>query len=118
MLDMYVQFTMHHTQFLLRQSIICLLPLNSVFGVQDFPVREVLKDGENVLKVNLLSPVLYASERRKAHSAYRVPPECPPDVQKGECHVNFIRKVNMFNHVIFLHPPLTSMIERVSSASF
>lgn len=23
---------------------------------------------------------------------YRVPPECPPDVQKGECHVNFLRK--------------------------
>nr|XP_046269073.1 beta-mannosidase isoform X2 [Scatophagus argus] len=57
-----------------------------------FPVRNVLKDGENVLKVSLSSPVLYASERRKAHPAYRVPPECPPDVQKGECHVNFIRK--------------------------
>uniref|UniRef100_A0A3B5BMD1 Beta-mannosidase n=1 Tax=Stegastes partitus TaxID=144197 RepID=A0A3B5BMD1_9TELE len=45
-----------------------------------------------VCSVNLLSPVVYASERRKAHSSYRVPPECPPDVQKGECHVNFIRK--------------------------
>ncbi|KAM9356449.1 beta-mannosidase isoform 2-T2 [Pholidichthys leucotaenia] len=32
------------------------------------------------------------SERRNAHSSYTVPPECPPDVQKGECHVNFIRK--------------------------
>uniref|UniRef100_A0A7N8WK97 Beta-mannosidase n=1 Tax=Mastacembelus armatus TaxID=205130 RepID=A0A7N8WK97_9TELE len=50
------------------------------------------RDGDNVLNVSLLSPVLYASEQRKAHSAYRVPPECPPDVQKGECHVNFIRK--------------------------
>uniref|UniRef100_A0A3Q1J3Y4 Beta-mannosidase n=1 Tax=Anabas testudineus TaxID=64144 RepID=A0A3Q1J3Y4_ANATE len=52
----------------------------------------MLKDGDNVLKVSFLSPVLYAAEQRKAHSAYRVPPECPPDVQKGECHVNFIRK--------------------------
>lgn len=54
----------------------------------------LLKDGDNVLKVSFLSPVVYASEQRKAHSAYRVPPECPPDVQKGECHVNFIRKVS------------------------
>ncbi|XP_068574186.1 beta-mannosidase [Cebidichthys violaceus] len=65
---------------------------DNMFRRYDFPVRDLLKDGDNVLKVSLLSPVLYASERRKAHSAYRVPPECPPDVQKGECHVNFIRK--------------------------
>lgn len=62
--------------------------------MQDFPVRDLLKDGENVLKVGFVSPVLYAFQRYKAHSAYRVPPECPPDVQKGECHVNFIRKVS------------------------
>ncbi|XP_038584899.1 beta-mannosidase [Micropterus salmoides] len=65
---------------------------DNMFQRYDFPVRDLLKDGDNVLKVSLLSPVLYALERRKAHSAYRVPPECPPDVQKGECHVNFIRK--------------------------
>ncbi|XP_029315758.1 beta-mannosidase [Cottoperca gobio] len=65
---------------------------DNMFRRYDFPVRDLLQDGDNVLKVNLMSPVLYASERRKAHSAYRVPPECPPDVQKGECHVNFIRK--------------------------
>ncbi|KAF3845161.1 hypothetical protein F7725_008324 [Dissostichus mawsoni] len=57
-----------------------------------FSVRDVLKDGDNVLKVSFLSPVLYASDQRRAHSAYRVPPDCPPDVQHGECHVNFIRK--------------------------
>uniref|UniRef100_A0A8C2ZS38 Beta-mannosidase n=3 Tax=Cyclopterus lumpus TaxID=8103 RepID=A0A8C2ZS38_CYCLU len=65
---------------------------DNMFRRYDFTVSGLLKDGDNVLKVSLLSPVLYASERRKAHSAYRVPPECPPDVQKGECHVNFIRK--------------------------
>ncbi|KAM9842549.1 beta-mannosidase [Aulostomus maculatus] len=64
----------------------------NMFLRYEFPVRDFLKDGDNVLKVVLLSPVLYASERRNAHSTYRVPPECPPDVQKGECHVNFIRK--------------------------
>ncbi|XP_068195746.1 beta-mannosidase isoform X2 [Antennarius striatus] len=65
---------------------------DNMFRRYDFPVRDLLRDGENFLNVSLLSPVLYASERREAHSAYRVPPECPPDVQKGECHVNFIRK--------------------------
>ncbi|XP_053192231.1 beta-mannosidase [Scomber japonicus] len=65
---------------------------DNMFRRYDFPVRDLLKDGDNVLKVSFTSPVHYASERRKAHSAYRVPPECPPDVQKGECHVNFIRK--------------------------
>lgn len=57
-------------------------------------MTELLKDSENVLKVSFLSPVLYASMRRKAHAGAPVPPECPPDVQKGECHVNFIRKVS------------------------
>lgn len=61
--------------------------------LQDFSVKDHLKDGDNVLKVSFLSPVLYAAERRR-HSSYRVPPECPPDVQKGVCHVNFIRKVS------------------------
>uniref|UniRef100_A0A3Q3KHT1 Beta-mannosidase n=1 Tax=Mastacembelus armatus TaxID=205130 RepID=A0A3Q3KHT1_9TELE len=65
---------------------------DNMFRRYDFSVRDLLRDGDNVLNVSLLSPVLYASEQRKAHSAYRVPPECPPDVQKGECHVNFIRK--------------------------
>lgn len=65
---------------------------DNMFQRYDFPVSEWLKSGVNSLEVYLTSPVLYASERSKAHSAYRVPPECPPDVQKGECHVNFIRK--------------------------
>ncbi|XP_056152102.1 beta-mannosidase [Lampris incognitus] len=64
----------------------------NMFCRYDFAVGDLLKDGENVLKVSLISPVLYASERSKAHSAYSVPPDCPPNVQKGECHVNFIRK--------------------------
>lgn len=69
--------------------------------MQDFSVGDSLKDGENELEVRFMSPVLYASQRYKAHSAYRVPPECPPDVQKGECHVNFIRKVSMSYQAIF-----------------
>ncbi|XP_047201012.1 beta-mannosidase [Girardinichthys multiradiatus] len=65
---------------------------DNMFRRYDFSVRDLLNDGENVLEVSFFSPVLYASKRWKAHSSYTVPPECPPDVQKGECHVNFIRK--------------------------
>lgn len=64
---------------------------DNMFRRYDFSVRDLLKDDENVLEVSFSSPVRYASEQRKAHP-YRVPPECPPEVQHGECHVNFIRK--------------------------
>ncbi|CAB1330433.1 unnamed protein product [Coregonus sp. 'balchen'] len=63
-----------------------------MFRRYDFSVGQLLREGKNVVKVSLLSPVVYASERSQAHSSYRVPPDCPPPVQKGECHVNFIRK--------------------------
>ena len=62
-------------------------------------MSEVLLEGENVLEVRLLSPVLYAAGRSQA-SAYRVPPDCPPEVQQGECHVNFIRKVSGFGELL------------------
>ncbi|XP_077587107.1 beta-mannosidase isoform X2 [Stigmatopora nigra] len=65
---------------------------DNMFRQYVFPIQDLLKDEKNVLRVDFLSPILYAAQRRKAHSAYAVPPECPPDVQKGQCHVNFIRK--------------------------
>ncbi|KAM9432401.1 beta-mannosidase isoform 1-T1 [Salvelinus alpinus] len=65
---------------------------DNMFRRYDFSVGQLLREGENVVKVSLLSPVVYASERSQAHSSYNVPPDCPPPVQKGECHVNFIRK--------------------------
>ena len=52
----------------------------------------LLTEGDNVLAVSLASPVRYAAQRSEAHS-YRVPPDCPPEVQQGQCHVNYIRKV-------------------------
>uniref|UniRef100_A0A8C5NAY2 Beta-mannosidase n=1 Tax=Gouania willdenowi TaxID=441366 RepID=A0A8C5NAY2_GOUWI len=64
---------------------------DNMFCEYDFSVRDQLKVGDNELRVDFRSPVYYAAERRKAHP-YRVPPDCPPDVQRGECHVNFIRK--------------------------
>lgn len=64
---------------------------DNMFQTYDFSVKGILKDNDNVLEVSLVSPVHYAAERRR-QSTYRLPPECPPDVQKGQCHVNFIRK--------------------------
>ena len=49
----------------------------------------------NIIEVRFQSPVIYADQRNKLHTAYWVPPSCPPPVQDGECHVNFIRKVRV-----------------------
>ncbi|XP_052427782.1 beta-mannosidase [Carassius gibelio] len=65
---------------------------DNMFRRYDFEVTGMLKDEGNVLQVWIMSAVTYASQRSNAHTEYRVPPDCPPPVQKGECHVNFIRK--------------------------
>uniref|UniRef100_A0A672N1W2 beta-mannosidase n=1 Tax=Sinocyclocheilus grahami TaxID=75366 RepID=A0A672N1W2_SINGR len=65
---------------------------DNMFRRHDFEVTDLLKDEDNILQVWIMSAVTYASQRSHAHTEYRVPPDCPPPVQKGECHVNFIRK--------------------------
>lgn len=65
---------------------------DNMFRRYDFEVTGLLKDQENILQVWIMSAVTYASQKSHAHTEYRVPPDCPPPVQKGECHVNFIRK--------------------------
>ncbi|XP_051941278.1 beta-mannosidase isoform X1 [Hippocampus zosterae] len=65
---------------------------DNMFRSYVFPIRELLKAEENTLLVRFLSSIVYAAQRRNAHAAYAIPPECPPSVQKGQCHVNFIRK--------------------------
>ncbi|XP_056124978.1 beta-mannosidase isoform X2 [Rhinichthys klamathensis goyatoka] len=65
---------------------------DNMFRRYDFDVTGLLKDQENILQVWIMSAVTYASQKSHAHTEYRVPPDCPPPVQKGECHVNFIRK--------------------------
>ena len=47
--------------------------------------------GVNTVKVKFWSAVNYASEEQVKYP-YAVTPDCPPDVQHGECHANFIRK--------------------------
>ncbi|XP_063039646.1 beta-mannosidase [Engraulis encrasicolus] len=64
---------------------------DNMFRTYEFEVGPILAK-DNLLEVSFMSAVIYASQRDRAHSAYRVPPACPPPVQKGECYVNFIRK--------------------------
>lgn len=55
-----------------------------------------LREYDNSILVSCESPVLYALRKHKEHlqqSGYPVYPLCPPAVQNGQCHVNFIRKM-------------------------
>nr|XP_028599356.1 beta-mannosidase isoform X4 [Podarcis muralis] len=64
---------------------------DNMFNRYSFDITNVIKE-VNAIHVNFVSAVWYAAEQSKNHEAYKVPPECPPPVQKGQCHVNFIRK--------------------------
>ncbi|XP_019408778.1 PREDICTED: beta-mannosidase [Crocodylus porosus] len=64
---------------------------DNMFNRYSFDITNVIKK-VNFIEVRFLSAISYAAEKSRYHKAYRVPPECPPPVQKGECHVNFIRK--------------------------
>nr|XP_020014177.1 beta-mannosidase isoform X2 [Castor canadensis] len=56
-----------------------------------FDITSIIRD-VNSIELHFQSAVSYAAQQSKAHTRYEVPPNCPPPVQKGECHVNFIRK--------------------------
>ncbi|NXN94233.1 MANBA mannosidase, partial [Rhinopomastus cyanomelas] len=64
---------------------------DNMFNRYSFDITSVIKE-VNFIEVRFLSAVSYAAEQSRRHKAYSVPPLCPPPVQKGECHVNFIRK--------------------------
>ncbi|XP_042325087.1 beta-mannosidase isoform X5 [Sceloporus undulatus] len=64
---------------------------DNMFNSYRFDITDVIKE-INAIQVHFVSAVWYAAEQSKIHKAYQVPPECPPPVQKGQCHVNFIRK--------------------------
>ena len=56
-----------------------------------FNVKGALKAGLNKIQVRFTSAILFAKEQADKYP-YRVPPECPVPIQRGECHGNFIRK--------------------------
>ncbi|NXY81873.1 MANBA mannosidase, partial [Alcedo cyanopectus] len=64
---------------------------DNMFNRYSFDISSVLQE-VNVVAVHFSSAVSYAAEQSRCHSAYSIPPACPPPVQKGECHANFIRK--------------------------
>ncbi|XP_053317515.1 beta-mannosidase isoform X2 [Spea bombifrons] len=63
---------------------------NNMFNRYSFDITKQIME-KNYIEIRFRSAVGWAKERSANHS-YIIPPECPPDVQKGECHVNFIRK--------------------------
>ncbi|KAL5010698.1 hypothetical protein ScPMuIL_013003 [Solemya velum] len=64
---------------------------DNMFVRYTFDVKDLLKIGENIIKVEFQSAVNYAAERSKQYS-YTVPPTCPTPQSHGDCHVNMIRK--------------------------
>ncbi|XP_035307478.1 beta-mannosidase isoform X4 [Cricetulus griseus] len=64
---------------------------DNMFTGYSFDITKVVRD-TNSLELRFQSAVQYAKLQSKAHTSYPVPPACPPKEQKGECHVNFIRK--------------------------
>ncbi|XP_023780436.1 beta-mannosidase isoform X3 [Cyanistes caeruleus] len=64
---------------------------DNMFNRYSFDITSVIQE-VNFVEVRFLSAILYAAEQSRCHKAHSIPPACPPPVQKGECHVNFIRK--------------------------
>ncbi|XP_072439843.1 beta-mannosidase isoform X1 [Chiloscyllium punctatum] len=64
---------------------------NNMFSRYTFDSTGVIRE-RNFIEVHFLSAVSYAAQQSSQHNKYPVPPECPPLQQRGECHVNFIRK--------------------------
>jgi beta-mannosidase len=91
----FTQFTLHFDQIDTVANITlngCFLgQTNNMFIAYTFNVMKSCVQYNNELRIDFASPVLYALNQSKAYND-SVPPECPPDIQYGECHVNFIRK--------------------------
>ncbi|KAM3937159.1 beta-mannosidase [Leptodactylus fuscus] len=62
----------------------------NMFSKYTVDITKIIKE-ENEIEIKFRSAVEWAKEKHAQH-AYAIPPDCPPKVQKGECHVNFIRK--------------------------
>uniref|UniRef100_A0A8C5PSX5 beta-mannosidase n=1 Tax=Leptobrachium leishanense TaxID=445787 RepID=A0A8C5PSX5_9ANUR len=63
---------------------------DNMFSRYTFDISKLVAE-ENLIEIKFESAVRWAKDKRTNHS-YPIPPACPPDVQNGECHVNFIRK--------------------------
>uniref|UniRef100_A0A6G1SGI4 beta-mannosidase n=1 Tax=Aceria tosichella TaxID=561515 RepID=A0A6G1SGI4_9ACAR len=72
---------------------------DNMFVRYKFEIKSYLKLAglKNLLMIRFESPIKYAA--RQSHQSIRnnrgkvIPPYCPSPAQRGECHVNFIRKM-------------------------
>jgi beta-mannosidase len=91
----FTQFALHFDQIDTVANITlngCFLgQTNSMFIAYTFNVTQSCLQSDNELQIDFESPVLYALSQTKAYND-TVPPDCPPDVQHGDCHVQFVRK--------------------------
>ena len=89
------QFTIHFDQIDTVANITlngCFIGrTNSMFIPYSFNVLRSCLQANNELRIDFESPIKYAANQAKAYNE-TVLPECPADVQHGECHVQFIRK--------------------------
>uniref|UniRef100_T1J4G7 beta-mannosidase n=1 Tax=Strigamia maritima TaxID=126957 RepID=T1J4G7_STRMM len=68
---------------------------DNMFINYKFDVKNYLKENLNNIEIRFESPADYAKNQYEIHliKKYAVPPMCPLPVQNGECHMNFIRKI-------------------------
>ena len=89
------KFTLHFDQVDTVANITlngCFLgQTNNMFLAYIFVVTRSCLQSNNELRLDFESPVAYALNQYQAYQE-DVQPDCPPAVQNGECHVQFIRK--------------------------
>jgi beta-mannosidase len=90
-----IQFTIHFDQIDTVSNVTlneCFLGnTNSMFLAYTFNVQRTCLRNNNILRVEIMSPVAYALNQSISYNK-TVQPTCPSSVQHGECHVQFIRK--------------------------
>lgn len=60
-----------------------------------FDVKDILRPNGNHIQVIFESAPVYGQREylRTMMKKYVIPPTCPPQAQQGDCHVNFVRKM-------------------------
>ncbi|GMR45033.1 hypothetical protein PMAYCL1PPCAC_15228, partial [Pristionchus mayeri] len=73
-----------------------MLNSNNQFVQYTVDVTGKLKQKSNKIEINFESPISYgdraAREYKKAHG-YSIPPDCTIEMFHGECHANYVRKI-------------------------
>ncbi|KAK6639866.1 hypothetical protein RUM43_008141 [Polyplax serrata] len=71
-----------------------LTSVSNMFIRYVLPVKGLVNDNNNILEIRFKSPIHEAQRLATIqHQSYTVPPECTPQSYNGECHVNFLRKM-------------------------